>query len=101
MATSPAAVVRAEGLLAPRPSSTVGGALWRFARKKPLGAADMHCRGLVAKLIRDRQDHHRQRILIVWVDGEDVLADAFRLPALVEQTIALGLGQRGGNGAGG
>jgi len=39
MATSPAAVVRAEGLLAPRPSSTVGGALWRFARKKPLGAA--------------------------------------------------------------
>jgi len=39
MATSPAAVVRAEGLLAQRPSSTVGGALWRFARKKPLGAA--------------------------------------------------------------
>jgi peptide/nickel transport system permease protein len=39
MATSPAVVARAEGLLAPRPSSTVGGALWRFARKKPLGAA--------------------------------------------------------------
>jgi len=39
MATSPAVVARPEGLLAPRPSSTVGGALWRFARKKPLGAA--------------------------------------------------------------
>jgi len=39
MATSPAAVARAEGLLAPRPSFSVGGALWRFARKKPLGAA--------------------------------------------------------------
>jgi peptide/nickel transport system permease protein len=39
MATSPAAATRAEGLLAPRPSSTVAGALWRFARKKPLGAA--------------------------------------------------------------
>ena len=39
MATSPAVVARAEGLLAPRPSFSVGGALWRFARKKPLGAA--------------------------------------------------------------
>ena len=39
MATSPVAVARAEELLAPRSFPTVGRALWRFARKKPLGAA--------------------------------------------------------------
>jgi peptide/nickel transport system permease protein len=39
MATSPTAAARADGLFAPRPSPTVAGALWRFARKKPLGAA--------------------------------------------------------------
>lgn len=39
MATSPVAVARADGLLAPRSSPTVGRALWRFVRKKPLGAA--------------------------------------------------------------
>src|SRR5262245_24812595 len=39
MATSPTVAVRVDGLLAPRPSPTVGRALWRFARKKPLGAA--------------------------------------------------------------
>jgi peptide/nickel transport system permease protein len=39
MAISPTVAVRAGELLPPRPSLTVGGALWRFARRKPLGAA--------------------------------------------------------------
>jgi len=40
MATSSAvAVARAHGLLEPRPSPTIGQTLWRFARRKPLGAA--------------------------------------------------------------
>ena len=39
MATSPAAAIRTSEILAPRPSPSVGRALWRFVRKNPLGAA--------------------------------------------------------------
>ena len=39
MPTSRTAAARAHGLQAPRPSPSVGQALWRFARRKPLGAA--------------------------------------------------------------
>src|SRR5262249_11169304 len=44
----------------------------------------------------ERQDQGDERLLVPGVRGQDVLADALRHRALVQQTVALGLGQRRG-----
>src|SRR5262249_60429091 len=50
----------------------------------------------IAELIAQCEDQGDERLLVPGVRGQDVLADALRHRALVQQTVALGLGQRRG-----
>ena len=53
---------------------------------------------VVGEPIGQREQQHDQRLSILGLRRQDVLADALRLLGFVQQPVALGLGERGGNG---
>ena len=57
-------------------------------------------RQLVDELVGDREEERDERFLIRRGDGEDVEADALRRGRIVEQAVAFGLLERGGNAFG-
>jgi hypothetical protein len=48
-------------------------------------------------LIGDGEQQHDERLLVLWLDLDNVPTDAFRRRGVVEQAIALGFLQRRGN----
>src|SRR5262249_24351293 len=63
----------------------------RFPRSRDAGPR------ILIELLGQGQQQRRQRRLIVRLDGERVQADALRFARLVQQTVALGLGERAGH----
>jgi lysophospholipase L1-like esterase len=45
----------------------------------------------LVELLREREQEHHERLLLVWLDLQHVLADALGLLRLVQQTVAFGL----------
>jgi putative transcriptional regulator len=67
------------------------------AREQRAGACDARAHAVAPELIRDGEQQRDERRLVVAVGAEDILADALGEIALVEQPIALGLGERAGD----